>query len=149
MTVIVWDGETLATDASASDGLAKWSSLKAWYHGEGEDRVILSGTGSLHVILAMRNWFMDGALLNELPSIQCTSHFCHFLVVSPYVGLYWYEQGNISIEHGYKPIAFGEGMEVALGALFMGATSEEAVKAANQHSVHCGPGVKTYKIERN
>ena len=31
MTIIVWDGETLATDRQANDGHEKWESEKAWY----------------------------------------------------------------------------------------------------------------------
>jgi len=31
MTVLVWDGVSLATDRQANDGSAKWESDKAWY----------------------------------------------------------------------------------------------------------------------
>ena len=31
MTVVVWDGKTLATDRQANDGYMKWEAEKAWY----------------------------------------------------------------------------------------------------------------------
>ena len=149
MTIIVWDGKTLATDRAATDGAAQWQTVKAWFHGEGESRIILSGAGPVQAILEMRDWFKAGALHNEFPSVQLTPHFCHFVVVSPLVGLYRFEQGTIPIEHGYGPCAFGEGKDFAMGALFMEADAAEAVRAANAFSVHCGLGVATYSLEGN
>ena len=146
MTVVVWDGSTLATDRAASDGVAKWKTEKAWYWGEGEDRLILTGTGPLHSILEMREWFKDGCMVSKFPAIQ-TTHPCHFIVVSPYVGLYRYESTHMPISHGYDACAFGEGRDVAHGAWYMGATAREAVEASNQFSVHCGLGVHEYRLE--
>lgn len=145
MTVVVWDGETLATDRAATDGVAQWQTVKAWYFGDDKDRVILSGTGPLHSILEMRTWFQDGADPGTFPRIQQT-HPCHFIVVSPHVGLYRYEDHANAIGHGWNKCAFGEGREFAYGALYMGATAPEAVAAANQFSVHCDLGVAEYKL---
>jgi len=145
MTVIVWDGAVLATDRAATDGAAQWQTTKAWYHGEGEDRLILSGSGPVQSILQMREWFKGGALHNEFPSVQLTPHFCHFVVISPHVGLYRFEQGPIPIDHGYSACAFGEGRDYALGAMSMGADAVRAVEICNEHSIHCGLGVTAYK----
>jgi len=141
MTIIVWDGQTLATDCAATDGDALWKTIKAWpWKGE-----ILSGVGSLPAILAMREWYKHGAVVTAFPPIQLTPQFCHFLVVTQ-TGLLRYEQGIIPIEHGAEPCAFGEGRDFALGALAMGATAEQAAIVANQHSPNCGMGVKLYKL---
>ncbi len=145
MTVIVWDGSTLATDSAASDEVVQWKSTKAWYHGEGDDRLILSGTGPLASIVAMREWFKEGYADSEFPIIQVT-HPCHFIVISPHVGLYRYEQSHTPIEHGRDSCAFGEGREFAYGALFMGANAAQAVAAANEYSPHCGLGVEEYRL---
>ena len=147
MTVIVWDGKVLATDRAATDGAAQWQTTKAWYFGEGRDCLILSGSGPVQAILQMRDWFVGGALRNEFPSVQLTSHFCHFVVVSPYVGLYRFEQGVPPIDHGYEPCAFGEGRDFALGAMSMGANAAKALEVANKHSIHCDLGVATYELE--
>ena len=98
------------------------------------------------VVWEMREWFKDGCMVSKFPVIQ-TTHPCHFVVVSPYVGLYRYESTHTSISHGYDACAFGEGRDVAHGALYMGATAREAVEASNQFSVHCGLGVNEYRLE--
>ena len=146
MTVIVWDGETLATDKAATDGAAQWQTTKAWYHAPPDGGcVILSGAGPLQTILVMRDWALNGALQNKFPSVQLSSLFCHFIIVSQ-AGLHRYEQGLLPIDHGYDKCAFGEGRDFAYGALAMGATAGEAVAIANCHSPHCGLGVATYAL---
>jgi len=145
MTVIVWDGITLATDCAATDGDAHWKSIKAWeFYGE-IGKTIMSGAGPLQSILQMRDWYKEGALHNKFPSIQLTPQFCHFVIVNS-LGLSRYEQGPLPIAHGRDSCAFGEGKDFAYGAMAMGATAKEAVEIANKYSVHCGLGVKEYKI---
>jgi hypothetical protein len=144
MTVIVWDGATLATDVAATDGAAQWETDKAWQL----DDVIMSGAGPLQTILQMRQWYVEGALHNKFPDAQLGPYACHFVVVNKH-GLQRWEQGPIPIEHGRTPCAFGEGRDFAYGALAMGATAEQAVEAANKHSVHCGLGVKLYTLGDN
>ncbi len=145
MTVVVWDGDILATDQAASDGKAQWKTEKAWYYGEGDDRVILSGTGPLNSILEMREWFKNGYKPSEFPTVQ-TTHPCHFIVVSQHTGLYRYEVNHIPIHHGWDRCAFGEGREFAYGALYMGADAAQAVAAANEYSPHCDLGVMEYWV---
>ncbi len=141
MTVIVWDGKTLATDAGAADETAMWKTIKAWRYGE----VILSGAGPLASILAVRAWYMAGAVPNEFPSVQQTPQFCHFVVVTA-EGLFRYEQSPHPIQHGFEPCAFGVGKDFAFGALAMGADARRAVEIANEHSPYCGMGVHTYEV---
>ncbi len=150
MTVVVWDGETLATDCAATDGVAKWESTKAWegYCADYGD-VIISGAGPLQTILRMRDWILGSNPHRVFPKQQEGPQFCYFLVVTKHQGLLRWEQGPIPIEHGYSKCAFGEGKDFAYGALAMGATAEEAVKIANEYSVHCGLGVKTYHLGVN
>jgi len=139
MTIIVWDGSTLATDCAATDGSAKWQTQKAWYWlGE-----ILSGAGPLHTILEMREWYKGGRIPDKLPKVQLGPHWCHFVVVGA-GGLQRYEQSPIPIEHGYDACAFGEGRDFALGALAMGASAAQAVAVCNQLVPSCGMGVHEY-----
>ncbi len=145
MTIIVWDGTTLATDRAATDGAAQWETEKAWVTYTEIGKVILSGAGPLQTILTMRDWFKAGALPNEFPSVQLSPQFCHFVVITP-LGLSRYEQGPIPIEHGRLKCAFGEGKDFAYGAMAAGANAATAVAIANEHSVHCGLGVATYKV---
>jgi len=140
MTVIVWDGSTLATDKAATDGAAQWETTKAWRW----NNEILSGAGPLQTILTMREWYKDRPG-NLFPSVQQGPDWCHFVVVTRN-GLLRYEQGWIPIDHGWDQCAFGEGRDFAYGAMAMGATAAQAVEAANKYSVHCGLGVEEYKL---
>lgn len=142
MTIIVWDGHSLSTDRAATDGQAKWKTTKAWRWGD----KILSGAGPLQSILAMREWYKEGADPKNFP-LEQLSLPCHFIVVTKEGGLIRYETGPIPIEHGRAQCAFGEGRDFAYGAMAMGADSEQAVMIANTFSIHCGQGVQTFTLE--
>ena len=145
MTIVVWDGETLATDCAATDGAAKWQTTKAWYAQVAGQLVVLSGAGPVQTILSMREWYKRGAIPDELPQAQTSPHWCHFIVVTS-EGLLRYEQGPYPIEHGRNKCAFGEGKDFAYGAMAMGATAAEAVAVCNDFSPSCGLGVNTYHL---
>jgi hypothetical protein len=146
MTVIVWDGHTLATDAAATDGTALWKTQKAWrYTNKRGEPVILSGAGPLQTILAMRDWCQSNAHPNEFPAVQLTPQFCHFVIIRA-DGLHRYEQGLFPIYHGTDQCAFGEGKEFAYGALAMGADAKRAVEIAIEYSPHCGHEARVYSL---
>jgi len=141
MSVVVWDGMTLATDKSASNGNIHHCIDKAWVYKD----VLLTGTGSLGGILAMREWYKAGAKPEGFPEIQKGNNWCHFIVVTEH-GLERYEQSPIPIEHGRNACAFGSGQDIAYGALAMGANAEQAVGIANQYVADCGHGVDVFTL---
>lgn len=140
MTVIVWDGQTLATDGAASDDACMWEAEKAWRLDSGE---VVSGAGQVQTILEMRHWYTNGADRKRFPMSQLGRNFCHFLVVRQ-GGLYRYEQGPLPIFHGRRKCAFGEGKDFAYGALGMGADAATAAKIAIRYSPFCGMDVQLY-----
>lgn len=143
MTIIVWDGNVLATDCAATDGAAKWETIKAWYHEDARGRCILSGAGPVQTILSMREWYKRGADPDLFPFAQLSPDWCQFVVVTS-EGLSRYEQGPYSIHHGNAICAFGEGRDFAYGALAMGATAARAVEICNKFSNSCGLGTRVY-----
>ena len=145
MTIVVWDGDALATDCAATDGAAKWQTTKAWYHVIGGEVLILTGAGPVQTVLAMREWYKRGGMPDDFPPAQLSPHWCHFVVVSK-DGLVRYEQGPYSIDHGRNKCAFGEGKDFAYGAMAMGATAAEAVAVCNDFSPSCGLGVAVYRL---
>ena len=60
MTVIAWDGKTLATDRMANDGSQKWESSKAWYDTSEGEVVIITGVGLLAYIKQLSEWYTKG-----------------------------------------------------------------------------------------
>jgi len=152
MTIIVWDGEGLATDRQAIDGSHKRETDKAWYISRGDTIYIVSGVGLLKNIINLREWYKEGANpkeypLNGISNGQTISQ--QLLVVHPKDGLLVYEDTTMPECRGFEQCAFGEGKEYAYGALSMGATAVEAVSIANQYSLHCGKGIALYSLHRS
>ena len=152
MTVIVWDGENLATDRQATDGSHKWETDKAWYITRGDSIYIVSGVGLLKNIIELREWFKRGENLDEFPLLgtnrgQLVTQ--QLLVVSKDKGLFVYEDSPHPVCRGFEPCAFGEGKEYAYGALAMEATSVEAINIANSYSLHCGKGIALYSLRNS
>lgn len=156
MTVVVWDGKTLATDRQANDGSMKWEAEKAWYVTYKVEKymksatnsvpvnkhAIISGIGVLGSILKMRDWFVSGA---DPAKLDVQPNSAELIVVSE-KGLAVWSTNGTSVELS-APMAFGEGREYALGAMAMGAKAEEAVQIANEYSLHCGKGVSCYTLQ--
>ena len=141
MSVIVWDGKTLATDRAALSGSIHHRVVKAWSH----EVAILTGTGSVKRIHEMVEWYKKG-VDTPFPEGQNTSNWCHFIVVDEH-GLKRYEQSPIPIEHGFNACAFGSGQDLAYGALAMGADAQRAVEIANLYSRNCGHGVDVFHLK--
>tara|TARA_R110000824_G_C14668764_1_gene618783 strand:+ start:24 stop:503 length:480 start_codon:yes stop_codon:yes gene_type:complete len=150
MTVVVWDGETLATDRQASDGSLKWETDKAWYVMRDDKPYIVSGVGYLKYIITLREWFTNGADPEKYPyglrtgTSRITTQ--QLVVIDRDKGLIVYDDSPFPVEQGFTPCAFGDGKEFAYGALSMGATASEAVGVTNEHSLHCGKGVSLYSL---
>ena len=142
MTVVVWDGKTLATDRQANDGYMKWEAEKAWYMVRQTEHYIVSGVGTLGSILKMRDCFKANG---NLSTLEVQPNSAELIVVSS-KGLTVWSSNGTSVELS-APMAFGEGREYALGAMAMGATAQEAVQIANEYSLHCGKGVSCYTLQ--
>ena len=68
------------------------------------------------------------------------------LVLTKEKGLQRYKNTAIPYLHGAADYAIGEGAPFAYGALFMGATAEEAVAAAIHHSPDCNGSVTSFTL---
>ena len=142
MTVIAWDGKTLATDRMANDGSQKWESSKAWY-GMSKDKevVIITGVGLAHYIRQLSEWYQQGMpdIKPYVPPSQAK------LIVVQKDGLYELSY-KMLLPYDAPYCAFGDGKELALGALAMGATAGQAVNICNEHSLQCGKGVELFTL---
>ena len=124
MTVIAWDGKTLATDRMANDGSQKWESSKAWYSKRyKEDECIITGTGLLAHIIQMKAWYIQGGDVDSFRDLPCNrvAYSTSQLIVVRREGLYVFE-GHHPVLRKEEFCAFGDGKEIAMGALAMGAT---------------------------
>jgi len=143
MTVIVWDGTTLAVDRAGSDSYTKWEQEKSWIVGES----VIAGTGRLDTVLRMRRWFTEGGRDGEYPELQKDADTWGDFIIVDINGLRRYERTCTPIEHGFNKCAFGSGKEFAYGVLAMGGTAHQAVQVANKYSQSCGIGIDLYTFK--
>ena len=141
MSVLVWDGISLAADRALNDGHVVVVSDKIWEYKQS----IIAGVGIINDIMMMKSWVMDGCNKHQFPKVTATS--C-FVVVKPGTGLIRYTVSPFAIAHGFNKCAFGTGRDFAYGALACGATAEEAVRAASIYDLHSGKGATSFRLGR-
>ena len=139
MSVVVWDGKSLAVDRGATDGFTMWELEKAWEIGD----EVVTGVGPLDVILRLVTWYRGGCGADAFPR---SAQDAELIIASP-VGLRRITSASpTQINHGLNLCAFGAGRDFAYGALAMGATAEQAVKVACRFSVSCGHGAQVFHL---
>lgn len=142
MTVIVFDGKTLAADrqATAAGGrVYPATKLRRVRRLDGD--YLLGGDGCLSQLLELFAWFEAGAEPADWPKSQVPEGFTFLWVVSPSGKAWHYEETPIPVPCEAKVFVSGAGGELALGALAMGATARKAVEVACLYHSGCGLGV--------
>lgn len=132
MSVLVFDGKSVAADGASNDGQILVPTEKLWQYGE----AIIGGVGSVHDVSAMRDWVLGGRKREAFPKNLTASS--NFVYVSKTRGLVRYTASPLGIIHGFNKVAFGSGRDVAYGALGMNATARQAVELAIRYTTHCG-----------
>lgn len=138
MTVIAYDhkrGE-IAVDSECTGGDIKFGKVKKFI--ELPDGRIAIGCGSLANVMMI----FDALAAGDTPDPGWFVNTCVVLV----------DGGKVYAmdETPYRDLtkrtwAWGTGMEVALGALHMGATAEQAAQAACKYITSCGGPVTVFK----
>lgn len=149
MTVIAWDGRTLAADKRVSfQGLACTTTKIATARG---CLVGLCGDGPS--AQSMLQWFRDGADPALLPACQRTDDWASLLVIlPPRLGrsrgeIHKYERGPYPIVIHDACTAVGSGRDFAIAAMHCGKTAVEAVDIACIYECSCGNGIDTLTFD--
>lgn len=144
MTIIVWDGKTLAADRLAVCGTLQRTMTKIHRHGD----LLFGGAGVRTTLEAMRAWIMDGCILDKFPPIpkveDAGSH--SFWVINRNGTVVKFEDSPYPLKYDDPVFAEGTGRDFAYGALAMGADAVEAVKVACQYDIYCGGGIDILKF---
>lgn len=140
MTVIAWDGKTLAADKRMTDGdaIGKVTKIKRIVHLNG--MVFLVGmAGSISGGAQMMRWFAAGGIVENFPKLD-DNHWAVLLVIGNFQTVGYYgEPHPVVIEN--SQFAIGSGELPARAAMLCGASAEEAVAIASQLVHGCGDGV--------
>lgn len=138
MSVIVWDGKTLAADRLAVNGNLKRKTSKIWRHGD----MLIAGAGSAAGIQAMLEWVTAGAERDKFPKLRDGDDVCLW-VVNKNGSMAKWEDSPFPITYHESQWADGSGRDFAYGALAMGADAVKAVEVACEYDAYCGGGVET------
>ena len=142
MSIVVWDGKTLAADRmSVCAGLGVTTS-KMSVNGD----TVLAWTGDSDRGRALADWYWRGADKADWPLFQIDNEKWTRLIVASKSGCRVYEQEPYALEVLDQFAAWGSGRDFAYGALEMGADAIKAVQVACKHSIECGMGSEAYNV---
>ena len=143
MSIIAWDGTTVAADKRACIADAAHTTTKLWQV-HTTPTIFLGITGDESFGLSIKQWFLDGADPAKWPAFQITENWARLVVFEQGKRPYTYERNPVKQVVEDPFMAWGTGREFALGALAMGATAKEAVEVACRFSIYCGNGVDVF-----
>lgn len=145
MSVVCWDGKTLAADRQATDQGIRVPTAKILRLPTGE---VVAWVGGCENGMSVCQWYSEGANPKHWPKCQEGDNFARFIVMRN--GKLWeYEQLPIAQPVMSHPAAWGSGRDLSLGAMAMGADAVKAVEVAAQYSTSVGMGVDSYHIDQS
>lgn len=138
MTVIAWDGKTLAADKMTNFGGLHGTTVKVHRIGD----KLVGGCGTTAQIQEMLKWVEKGCDPEKFPPQQRNLQECvSLLVVNKDGSLHQYESTPWPIILQNKQWAIGNGRDFAIAAMYLGKTAKEAVEVTNVLCNDCGNGV--------
>lgn len=143
MTVLAWDGTSLAADKQATEGNTRHLTTKIKRIDKGRFKgYLVGGSGMTSQVNHMIAWFELGAEPETFPKYQDHDEFsAQLLAISPDKVVLRFDINPLPCVFHDTHYALGNGREVALGALAMGATAQQAVEIASKMCEGCGMGV--------
>lgn len=142
MSVIVWDGKTLAADRMVVSGNLKRSTTKIWRRGD----MLIAGAGTAVGIQAMLEWIEDGCDKEKFPKLR-DGEDVSVWVVNRSGAMAKFEDSPYPLTYMDDTWADGSGRDFAYGALAMGADAAKAVEVASHFDAFCGHGVDALSFE--
>lgn len=143
MTVIAWDGRTLAADKRCGNASRTVTKVR-----RAKDGCLCAMTGHATQDAEIFAWYDRGADPADYPNHQRDKETCSLLVAIDRAGVVRVFDGcayPYIVED--RQWATGSGRDAALAAMLMGATAKEAVEVASAILIDCGNGVDTLRHE--
>lgn len=144
MSVIAWDGRTLASDRCGVRVNLRLETTKLKVVTNPNGQVYgMAFTGELSSGRMLWKWFRDGKDPDKWPLSDDMIDTAR-LVVSFGDRVVYFERTPFAIEVEGDIMAWGSGCDFALGAMAMGATAIKAVQIASDYDRDCGFGVDSF-----
>lgn len=141
MTVIAWDGKTLAADKMMGFGTSKVTVTKICRI----DGMLFGWAGDAALGRACQHWVHSGMAIDAFPPAQRTNTGS-MLIIMPdgEIRHYGSEPYPMIIEEKFYTV--GSGDEYAAAALYLGKSAREAVEVACALDPNCGMGIDTLEL---
>ncbi len=143
MTVICWDGRTLAADKQMTNGMTRMTVTKL-YRANG---CLIGICGDASAGMETLQWFRDGAKPADYPAGNRAEGGASLIVVRADKLVMKYEKSPFPFAVEGKFCAFGCADESAMVAMEMGASAVRAVELASKYNTGCGNGVDALEFE--
>ena len=142
MTVIAWDGRTLAADkrATSGGGIAR-TVTKIQRHGG----CLIAITGCWDTAAEMREWFKAGADPDKFP-VKAREDRSTLIVIDA-DGIRTWAIGPHPMTIEADRCCWGSGRDYAEAALFLGHDAVKAVEVACHFQTDCGNGIDALRLE--
>jgi 20S proteasome alpha/beta subunit len=144
MTIIAWDGQTLAADKRAVNNGFKGGTVTKIHRWKGG---LCGFAGDLDVGMQMVEWLRNGAVASDFPKQQAEKQACSFMVIGADKRVFRYETTPILLHFENETHAMGSGRDYALAAMHLGLTARRAVEVAIALDSGCGNGIDTLTLE--
>lgn len=138
MTIIAYDGKTVATDRQATDNGLRQYAKKLF---KMDDGTVIAISGDMSLSIALKDWYVAGKPEDKCPCSREKDKFGYIIVFKPDGTVEEYENCDTPIEVIDPFMAWGSGRNYAIAAMGLGKTAEEAVLEASRYDVFCGMGV--------
>ena len=144
MSVIAWDGKTLAADKRATHaGLIRTTTKIFRANGclVGYDGGAANGE-------EMVAWFIAGENIESFPAMQRDKDdYCGFLIIRPDGRIEKYERTPYPIKFHDPIFAIGSGRDFTLMAMHLGKSAAESVELTALFENGCGNGVDVLELK--
>lgn len=140
MSIIVWDGTTLAADKQVTNINLKRSSATKIIRIN--DDILVAGVGQHQTVMALIEWVRWGMPVAKFPKeFTDKSESTTLWIINRNKTIGRIEDGPFLIMQDTHRFADGSGRDFAYGAMEMGADAVEAVEIACKYDIYCGGGI--------
>ena len=143
MTIIAWDGTTLAADKLGCN--AEYGRAVTKIYKTPEGLVGFAGRGDR--LMELLHWFREGRDITKYPEFQTEDDNLGAMFIDKESRIWQYGKGAqpLLIEEPFD--AIGSGRDYALALMSVGYSASKAVEITSKLCVSCGKGVDTLILE--
>jgi 20S proteasome alpha/beta subunit len=142
VTTIVYRDGVMAADSLICDGGIRVGTVRKITRSA--DGGLVSACGNLNEMVRFQDWAARGFPADARPEMRAEDF--EAVVAHPDGRIFWYDKDLLGMEMKQPYYAIGSGFELAMGALWMGASAEQAIRCATELDVHSGGDIQVERL---